>query len=104
MKNKEFDNVKFLNVCWKSGLLVQSKVFMKLKTDKERYQRLRTLVNEGYRIILYGGKNIDIINIKGLTISREIEKELREAFNYLKIEKFNPEESFRSMFGDKESR
>jgi len=41
-----------------------------------------TLVNDGYRIQLWGDK-FDIINIKGTCISQELIDELTEAYNYL---------------------
>ena len=68
---------------WKSGFLIQSKSFLELKTEKERFERLRSLINDGYRIQLWGDE-FDIINIKGICISQGLIDELTEAYNYLR--------------------
>lgn len=67
---------------WDIGFLVQEKHFFDLKTDKERFGRIKSLVNEGYRIQLFGD-SFDVINIKGITISQEIVDELTDVYNYL---------------------
>ena len=68
---------------WDTGFLIQSKPFLKLKTEEERYERVKSLINDGYRIQLWG-KKFDIINIQGRCISQGLIDELTEVYNYLK--------------------
>jgi len=77
------ERIKLFEYMWKSGFLIQAKSFIELKTEKERLERLRSLINNGYRIQLFGNK-FDVINIKGVCISQELIDELTEAYNYLK--------------------
>ena len=77
------DLIKYM---WDVGFIFQVKPFMELKTDEERHERIKSLVNDGYRIQLWGAR-FDIINIKGVCISEGIIKELTESYNYLRADK-----------------
>ena len=64
------------------GFIIQEKPFMQLKTSEERYNRIKSLMAEGYRIQLWG-KDYDVVNIKGKTISHELYEELKEVYRWL---------------------
>ena len=78
----EKDRQALYDYAVKIGFIVQVKDFCELKTNDEKFQRIKTLMSHGYRIQLYG-KEFDVINIKGNIVSDEIEKELKEAYIWL---------------------
>ena len=73
------DLIKYM---WDVGFIFQVKPFMELKTDEERHERIKSLVNDGYRIQLWG-KEYDVVNIRGIAISNELDKELKRIYNWL---------------------
>jgi len=78
-KEQRKELIKYM---WDIGLLIQSKHFLELKTNKERCERIKSLINNGYRIQLFG-KKFNIINLNGLYVSQELINELTEVYDYL---------------------
>jgi len=56
--------------------------FIKTDIDEDKYQRINHLISEGYRIMVTEN-HIDVINIKGNIISKELEDELLELVTWL---------------------
>jgi len=83
MSLNEKDRRALYDYSVKIGFIIQEKDFCELKTKEERLQRIKHLMNLGYRIQLWG-KEFCVINIQGRTISPEIEKELKEAYAWLR--------------------
>ncbi len=56
--------------------------FIKTDIEEDKYQRINHLISEGYRIMLTEN-HIDVINLKGSIISKELEDELMELVAWL---------------------
>ncbi len=78
---EEKERRKLIKYCKEIGFLVQMEPFMKLRTEKQRYERLETLASSGYRIELRGDM-VKIVNIFGL-VTDDIREELMDAYKYL---------------------
>ena len=84
--NEELTNEQkqeLIKYMWDVGFLIQSKSFFELNTEEERIERIRFLINDGYRVQLWGD-TFSIINIKGVCIPQELIDELTNIYNYLR--------------------
>lgn len=73
---------KLIDYMWEVGFIVDSTPLMELKTDEDRFERIREYVKQGYRIMIMLNQP-EVVNIKGESISSELYDELLEAYNWL---------------------
>jgi len=78
----EKEKKKLIQYMWDTGFIVDSTPLMDLKTDEERFERIRKYVKQGYRIMIMFNQP-EIINIKGESISSELYDELLEIYKWL---------------------
>ena len=73
---------KLIQYMWDVGFIVDSTPLMNLKTDEERFEKIRKYVKQGYRIMIMFNQP-EVVNIEGESISSELYDELLEAYKWL---------------------
>lgn len=86
------DKLKLIDFMWEIGFIINETPILELKTNKEKCERIKTLVNQGFRVQVFR-KDKTVINIKGELVTSELEKEVLEAYDYLTKEAYNKKEN-----------
>lgn len=73
---------KLIQYMWDVGFIFDSTPLMNLKTDEERFERIKEYVKQGYRIMIVLNQP-EVVNVKGESISSELYDELLEAYKWL---------------------
>lgn len=79
----EKEKKKLIDYMWEIGFIVDSAPLMELKTDEDRFERIREYVKQGYRIMIMLNQP-EVVNIKGESISSKLYDELLEVYNWVR--------------------
>jgi hypothetical protein len=81
-KLNDEEKKRLIEYCIDIGFIIQEKSYFELNNEKEKTERIATLINKGYRLMKFGDK-MDVINLNGRVIGKEIRDEIIKIYEDL---------------------